>query len=117
MLLIAGPIPLIGSRLWGIANGVWRRYERIVNKDHRIVGKKWRVPIAFHEFAQVVAHLVRPIGPRDFFLGDDLAVRINWRIPKPYAPNLTTLARGQLPEKIFMKSRFHRARIIVMPGH
>ena len=97
MLLVAGPIPFIRSRLWGITDGVRRGHERIVNKDHRIVGKKWNVPIAFHEFAQVVAHLVRPIGPSVFFLGDELAVRFNWWIPKSFAPNLTTLARGQLP--------------------
>ena len=117
MLLILRLVPFVGRRLVGIANRIRRGDEGVVHQHHGIVDEERIVDVPLHEVANVVAHLVRAVLACILFLGDELAIGFNRRIPKALSPDFARLAGGQLPEKILLEARLDGPRIVVVPRH
>ena len=97
-----------------VADGVRRGNEWIVNQDRRIVDKEGFVFVTLDKIAEKVGHEVRAVFLMIVFLAEVLSILFEWRAPETFATSFATFLGRDLPETVFIESRFDRTGNILV---
>ena len=92
-----------------ITDRIGRRYERIVNQNHRVVNEKRILLVSLHEIAKEVAKDVRAVLVHVVFGRLKLAIAFQWWTPEPLTRFLFFC---QLPKTVFIEADLMRPGVV-----